>query len=87
MKKGSTIAKIIAAVVCVAGVVFLVATYGDKLVALAKKLLPGKKDEIIDAEEETEGTEEEVVEEVVEEVAEEAAEEEAPVAEEVDFVG
>ena len=83
MKKGSTIAKIIAAVVCVAGVVFLVATYGDKLVALAKKLLPGKKDEIIDAEEETEGTEEEVV----EEVAEEAAEEEAPVAEEVDFVG
>lgn len=83
MKKGSTIAKIIAAVVCVAGVVFLVATYGDKLVALAKKLLPGKKDEIIDAEEETEGTEEEVV----EEVAEEAAEEETPVAEEVDFVG
>lgn len=83
MKKGSTIAKIIAAVVCVAGVVFLVATYGDKLVALAKKLLPGKKDEIIDAEEETEGTEEEVV----EEVAEEAAEEDTPVAEEVDFVG
>lgn len=83
MKKGSTIAKIIAAVVCAAGVVFLVATYGDKLVALAKKLLPGKKDEIIDAEEETEGTEEEVV----EEVAEEAAEEETPVAEEVDFVG
>lgn len=79
MKKGSTIAKIIAAVVCVAGVVFLVATYGDKLVALAKKLLPGKKDEIIDAEEETEGTEEEVT--------EEAAEEETPVAEEVDFVG
>ena len=79
MKKGSTIAKIIAAIVCVAGIVFLVATYGDKLVALAKKLLPGKKNEIIDTEEEAEATEEEVI--------EEAAEEEAPVADEVDFVG
>ena len=38
MKLG-LIAKIASAVVAVAGIVFIVATYGDKIVAFAKKLL------------------------------------------------
>ena len=43
MEGGATIAKIIAAIVCVAGIVFLVATYGDKLVAKIRELAPTAK--------------------------------------------
>ena len=93
MKIASTIAKILAAVAFVAGAVYLVATYGDKLVAWAKKMLPckGCADEAVE-EETAEETAEEAVEEaaedeVVVEVAAEEAAEAAPVAEETDFVG
>ena len=39
MKIAATIAKILAAVAAVAGTVYLIATYGDKIVAWAKKML------------------------------------------------
>ena len=39
MKIAATIAKILAAVAAVAGAVYLIATYGDKIVAWAKKIL------------------------------------------------
>lgn len=81
MKILSTIAKIVAAVAFVAGVVYLVATYGDKLVAWAKKLLPCKEceGEVVEEAEEAEAP--------AEEATEEAPAEEAPVAEDADFEG
>ena len=39
MKIFGTVMKILAAVAAVAGAVYLIATYGDKLVAWAKKML------------------------------------------------
>lgn len=39
MKIAATIGKILAAVAAIAGAVYLIATYGDKLVAWAKKML------------------------------------------------
>ena len=39
MKTVSVILKVVAALAAVAGVVYVVATYGDKIVAWAKKLL------------------------------------------------
>jgi len=39
MKVFSTIMKIVAALAAVAGIVYVIATYGDKIVAWAKKLL------------------------------------------------
>ena len=39
MKVWNTILKIVAALAVVAGIVYIVATYGDKIVAWAKKLL------------------------------------------------
>ena len=39
MKIAATIAKILAAVAAMAGAVYLIATYGDKIVAWAKKML------------------------------------------------
>jgi len=39
MKIAATIAKILAAVAAVAGAVYLIATYGDQIVAWAKKIL------------------------------------------------
>ena len=39
MKTWKTIAKIVAALAAVAGIVYVVATYGDKIVAWAKKLV------------------------------------------------
>lgn len=39
MKTFSIIAKVVAALAAVAGIVYVVATYGDKIVAWAKKLL------------------------------------------------
>lgn len=43
MKTFSLIMKILAALLAVAGVVFLVATYGDKIVAWFKKILQKAK--------------------------------------------
>ena len=39
MKIAATIGKILAAVAAIAGAVYLIATYGDKIVAWAKKML------------------------------------------------
>lgn len=85
MKILSAIAKIVAALAFIAGVVYLVATYGDKIVAWAKKLLPCKDCEGEVVEEET--AEEAAEEAAAEEAAEEAPVEEAPVAEDADFEG
>ena len=98
MKVFTTILKIVAALAAIAGIVYVIATYGDKIVAWAKKLL-GKcpcccEDDCDDCQCEHEGCEcecgcccgEEEAVEVVE--AEEApAEETAPEAEDKDFEG
>lgn len=84
MKNANIIIKIVAALAAVAGVVFVIATYGDKIVAWAKKLLgrcPCDGECECFEEEAAEETEE--VAEETEEVVEEAAEE--PVAAESDF--
>ena len=92
MKTVNLIAKIVAALAAVAGIVYIIATYGDKIVAWAKRML-GKCEctcEECDCEgreeccSECEGCEE--VEEATEETAEvtEAAEE-TVTAEEKDF--
>ena len=82
MKILSAIAKVVAAVAFIAGVVYLIATYGDKLVAWAKKLLPCKESEgeVVEETEEVEAPAEEVAEE-------ETPAEETPVAEDADFEG
>ncbi len=97
MKIAKTITKILVALAAVAGAVYVVATYGDKIVAWAKKVLASlpcpccKNAEPADeaAEEITEEITEEIAEEVVEEAAEEPVAEEAvaeeAVAEEADF--
>ena len=95
MKAFSVIAKIIGALVLIAGTVYVVATYGDKIVEWAKKLIPCKccKGEAEETTEEAAEEAAEAVEEAVEEVVEaveEAVEaapaaEEAPTAEENDF--
>ena len=94
MKAFSIIMKILAAAAAIVGAVYVAATYGDKIVAWAKKLLPACP--ACEETEEAPAVEEEAVEEapvieeeIVEEVAEEApaVEEEAPVADDADFVG
>lgn len=80
MKTFSLIAKIVAALSLIAGAVYLIATYGDKIVAWCKKNLPVTVE--IDSTEEEESPIEEVA-EAVEEVVEEAAETVGEVAEEV----
>ena len=87
MKILSAIAKIVAALAFIAGAVYLVATYGDKIVAWAKSLLPCKACEGEVVEEEAETAEETVEDAPAEETAEEAPAEETPVAEEADFEG
>lgn len=91
MKTGALIAKILVAVAAVAGVVFVVATYGEQIVACCKKLLETCKSKCKcccagDCQCEAEEAAEEVIESVEEvvEVAEEVAAEE-PVVEEADF--
>lgn len=96
MKTFNTILKVLAVLAAIAGVVFVVATYGDKIVAWAKKMLPccpaceeteeapAVEEEAV---EEAPVVEEETVEEVVEEEAAPVVEEEAPVADEADFEG
>ncbi len=95
MKIAATIAKILTALAAIAGIVYIIATYGDKIVAWAKNLLG--KDECEGCECNCDGEctcececddcdccdcECECEEEVVEETAEEA-----PAAEETDFEG
>ena len=92
--------KLLAALAAITGVVYVVATYGEQIVAFAKKLLAScpccKEGKCEDCTCECECAEEEVaeeapVEEVAEEVAEEApveevvVEEAEPVAEDADF--
>lgn len=93
MKTVNLIAKIVAALAAVAGVVYIIATYGDKIVAWAKRMLG--KCECTCEECDCEGREEccsecegcEQVEEAEEEEAEEVIEtaEETVTAEEKDF--
>ncbi len=71
MKVLSTVLKIVAALAAIAGIVYVIATYGDKIVAWAKKLL-GCCESVAESE---------IVEEDV--VAEEPAEEAPAEAEEV----
>ena len=92
MKIFRSVMKILAALAAVAGVVYVVATYGDKIVAFAKKLMgkcPCCEGEEAPVEEpvEEEAAEEPITEEVAEEpaVEEVVVEEAAPVAEENDF--
>ena len=90
--------KLVAALAAITGVVYVVATYGEQIVAFAKKLLgscpccnEGKCEECTCEAAEEEVAEEAPVEEAVEEVVEEApveevvVEENEPVAEEADF--
>ena len=79
MKAVNVIIKIVVALAAIAGIVYLAATYGDKIVAWAKKMMARF------------GCccccdEEELTEEITEEAAEEPAEE-SPVAAEQDFEG
>ena len=93
MKAVNLIVKIVAALAAVAGIVYIVATYGDKIVAWAKKLLGrspcnGECVECVGFEEAEVTDEEPIAEEAAAEeepAVEEAAEE--PVAAESDFEG
>ena len=96
MKVFANIVKILTALAAVAGVVYVVATYGDQIVAWAKKMLaslPCPKCEEAEAAEEVPAEEAAVEEAPAEEPAaeeipaEEAAadDDDAPVAEETDF--
>ena len=83
MKAMNTIIKILTALAAVAGVVYIVATYGEQIVAWCKKTLESlpkcpKCEEAEDADIEVEIT--------VEEPSEEVPAEETPAAEEADFV-
>ena len=92
MRVFSTVMKIVAAIAAVVGAVYVVATYGDRIVAWAKKTLRNCPVIIFD---EPSDVEEPAVEEapVEETPAEEApaeetvAEEGVPVADETDFEG
>ena len=89
MKVFNIVMKIVVALAAVAGAVYLAATYGDKIVAWAKKTLGGCKcccDEECECDCECECCEE-AAEEATEEAAEEAAEENEVVAAEADFEG
>lgn len=88
MKAAKVIAKILVALAAVAGAVYVVATYGNQIVAWCKKVLaslpcPCCKDEVVE-----EAAAEEAVEEAAEVVEEVPAEEpaaEAVEAEDADF--
>lgn len=91
MKVFTTIVKVLAALAAVVGAVYVAATYGEKIVAWAKKMLGCKcgcccGDTVVDAEETP--VEEPAEEAPVEETEEApAAEENAVVANEADFEG
>ena len=87
-----TVLKIVVALAAIAGAIYVIATYGDKIVAWAKRILGCTECALV--EEEAIVEEPEVAEEAVEEVpveepaAEEiAAEEEPHTADEADFEG
>ena len=95
MKAFNLIVKILAALAAIAGVIYVIATYGEQIVAWAKKILASfpkcpaceEAEEVPVAEEavaEEVPAEEEAVEVTIEVPAEEVAETE-PVAEEADF--
>ena len=73
MKIFTTVLKIVTALAAIAGLVYVIATYGDKIVAWAKKLL-NRGEQIV----ESEIAEEEAAEEAVDEAAEEVPAEEVP---------
>ena len=98
MKTVNVIVKILAALAAVAGTVYIIATYGDQIVAWAKKMLAScpckcNVEDCADCECENECPCQEPAEEAAEEVVEETVEEEEepvievtePVAEEADF--
>ena len=95
MKVFATVMKVVAALAAVVGAVYVAATYGDKIVAWAKKMLGCKcgcccDEAVVEAEETP--VEEPVAEEAVEAPAEEveeapAVEENEVVANEADFEG
>ncbi len=100
MKAVKTVLKVLAALAAIAGVVYVIATYGDKIVAWAKKLLNSCPCKCCDcgdepvceecgAVEDAEAVEEAPAEQapVAEPVAEKEAEEGAVVADEADFEG
>lgn len=81
MKVFNIVMKVVLALTAVAGAVYLAATYGDKIVAWAKKMLGSCKcccQEAEDTIEAPEAPAEETTEETAEEAAEEAPAEEAP---------
>lgn len=79
MKVFATIAKVLAALAAIVGAAYVVATYGDKIVAWAKNLLGIECCDEVEVEAEAEETAGE--EAPAAEAAEEAAAEEAPAAE------
>ena len=98
MKVFSNILKILTALAAVAGAVYVIATYGEQIVAWAKKILaslpcPNCEEAVPEAEESTDATpaedapaQEPAAEEIpAEEVPEVVVEENEPVAEETDF--
>ena len=92
MRVFSTVMKIVAAIAAVVGAIYVVATYGDRIVAWAKKTLAKCPVIICDEEPVVEepAAEEAPVEEVPAEEApaeETVAEEGVPVADETDFEG
>ena len=95
MKIFTLIAKILAAIAAIAGIVYIIATYGDKIVAWAKRLLTRSAapcqiaaDEDFAEEAAAETEEAPAAEEAPVETAEEVAiEENDPVADEADFEG
>ena len=88
MKTFANIMKILTALAAIAGVIYVIATYGDKIVAWAKKLLPSCEPEV-EVEVVTEAPAEEEAEEILAEedapIEEVIVEEAAPVAEDSDF--
>ena len=82
MKAMNTIIKILTALAAVAGIVYIVATYGEQIVAWCKKMLESMpKCPCCEQDEAVEEAAEEAAEEIVEEAAEEPAAEEVPVEE------
>ena len=83
-----TVLKILTALAAIAGIVYIIATFGDKIVAWAKKLLPSCEPEV-EVEVGTEAPAEEEAEEILAEedapIEEVIVEETAPVAEDSDF--
>lgn len=84
MKVFNTIAKIVTALLAIAGAVYVIATYGDRIVAWAKKVFAAAEETCCcRCECDCEAVED--ADEVCEAEAPDSEEESAPVAEETDF--